>query len=396
MPSRQPTEATAHEMLIDDIPASRLLACMPEPMMVMSSDGVIVSANDALAHLLETDVPPIATNVTQFMPETERERLNPLAWMRHWAETPEAPELEHVHLICRTALGNDRPVRVRVGRLSNDAVYYLVLLHDITQEQTRQHQSRQAHRLAARILANSADAIVNVNAEFTIIYANPSAESLFGYGSGELVGRPLSALLPDSYRESHEVQMSKFAKAKAPARLMGERGEIAGVTKSGEEIPLEASICKVTLDQTLVYSAQLRDLRVRKAARTELARSMASFHTVFDHALQAMALISPDGSVLEMNPAAMALLPAGQRVLGESFSELPFWSVDPAATANRLRDAMTQCQRGVIYRSPVTMRMPDGSERRLDFSLTPVSQEGEIFAMVAEARELSEAASPRA
>ena len=383
-------------MLLDDISASQLLERVPEPMLVMSSDGFIVSANDALAHLLETDAPPLATNVTQFLPETERARLNPLAWMRRWAETPEAPELEYVHLICRIARGNDRPVRVRVGRLLIDDVYYLVLLHDITQEQTRQHQSRQAHRLAARILANSADAIVNVNAEFTIIYANPSAEILFGYGRGELVDKPLSALVPDRFRESHEIQMAKFVKAKAPARLMGARVEVAVVTKSGKEIPLEASICKVTLDQTLVYSAQLRDLTVRKAAQAELARSTASFHTVFDHALQAMALISPTGSVLEMNPAAMDLLPPGQQVLGSSFSELPFWSADPEVTANWLRDAMAQCQRGRAYRSRVNMRMPDGSQRQLDFSLSPIAREGEIFAMVAEVREMSEAVSPGA
>jgi len=40
--------------------------------------------------------------------------------------------------------------------------------------------------------------------------------------------------------------------------------------------------------------------------------------------------------------------------------------------------------------------MPDGSQRQLDFSLSPVAQEGEIFAMVAEAREMSEAVSPGA
>ena len=139
---------------------------------------------------------------------------------------------------------------------------------------------------------------------------------------------------------------------------MCERAEVTGVAKNGDEIPLEASICKVTLDQTRIYSAQLRDLRARKAAQTALARSMASFQTVFDHALQAMALISPEGLVLEMNPAAMDLLPAGQQVLGSPFSELPFWSVDPEVTANWLRDAMVRCQRGRTYRSPVNMRMP--------------------------------------
>jgi PAS domain S-box-containing protein len=373
---------------VDDIPATELLDSFPEPMVVMESDGTVAYGNPAAIRLLETEA-LIGQSIVTFLPEDERERLNPLAWLQRWADEPDAPEIEHVHLICRTSRGTDKPVRVRVGRLRNDPTLYTVMLHDITHEQARQHEARQAHRLAARVLAISADAIVNVDTDFHILYANPSAEALFGYGSGELVGKPLATLLPVRTRDAHPNLMRRFAQEAQPARLMGERSEVAGLTRSGAEIPLEASITKVTLDQTLVFSAHLRDLSARKAAEAALAQSLASFATVFDNAQQAMALIAPDGAVLEMNAAAHGLLPPGAEPRGQAFAELPFWSTDAQATAAWLREAMDRCGSGEVYRAPATVVYPDGSSRQLDFSLTPVIQDGATFAIVAEARDLS-------
>jgi PAS domain S-box-containing protein len=373
---------------VDDIAATELLDSFPEPMVVMESDGTVAYGNPAAKQLLETDA-LIGQSIVTFLPEDERARLKPLAWLQRWADEPDAPEIEHVHLICRTSRGTDKPVRVRVGRLRNDPTLYTVMLHDITHEQARQHETRQAHRLAARVLAISADAIVNVDTDFRILYANPSAEALFGYGSGELVGKPLATLLPERTRDDHPNLMRRFAEEPQPARLMGERSEVAGLTRSGAEIPLEASITKVTLDQTLVFSAHLRDLRARKAAEAALAQSLASFTTVFDNAQQAMALIAPDGAVLEINAAARGLLPPGAEPRGQAFAELPFWSTDAQATAAWLREAMDRCGSGQVYRAPATVVYPDGSTRQLDFSLTPVIQDGATFTIVAEARELS-------
>ena len=373
---------------MDSITAIELLDNFPEPMVVMESDGRIAHANPAAAALLESDA-LIGANIVEFLPEDERARLNPLAWMQRWADEPDAPEIEHVHLLCRTRRGNEKPVRVRVGRLRTDTTRYTVMLHDITLEQARQHETRQAHRLAARVLAISADAIVNVDTNFRIIYANPSAETLFGYGSGELVDKPLEVLLPKPARAQHPDLMRRFADESAPARLMGERAEVLGLNRDGEEIPLEASITKVTLDRSLVFSAHLRDLRARKAAEAALAQSMASFATVFDHALQAMALVAPDGKVIEMNAAARSLMPDGADPRGRQFAELPFWSADPDATAAVLREAMDLCLAGGTYRAPTTLVFPDGSAQQLDFSLTPVRQDDATFAMVAEARVLA-------
>ena len=373
--------------------AASVLSGFPEPMLIIEPSGALVYLNTAASHLLEIPEDLEGVSITGFLPENERSRLDPLTWFQRWADTPDAPEVDYVHLNCRTSSGREIPVRVRVGRLrEGDQTRYVVMLQDISRDQSRAHEIRSAHRLAARVLAISADAIITVAPDLTISYANPSAEALFGFGSGELVGKPLDELLPARFRARHPEEIARFAAEPRPARLMGERTEIVGLTRDGTEIPLEASITKVTLDQDVYFSAHLRDLRPRKQAERKLARSQASLQTIFDHAIQAMALIDPQGKVLEMNRAARQLLSEDADPRGRDFATLPFFSADPVATADGLREAIRSCIEGERYRVATRITLPDGSERPLDFSLTPVIEDGNTFTIVAEARDLLAAA----
>jgi len=379
-----------------------LFAGFPEPILLIEPDGKLLYSNAAAQALLEvTESQARGMQITRFLPQRERNRLQPLVWLQRWADTPDAPEMDYVYLHCRTSSGRELPVRVRAGRVSElSEPVYLVMLQDISVEQLRQQQSRAAHRLAARVLAISADAIVTADAGadgvLHISYANPSAEQLFGYASGAMQGKKLDELLPLRFRGEHGKQISRFAAEAEPARLMGERAEVLGLSRSGEEIPLEASITKVTVDNKLVFSAHLRDLRSRKLAEAQLARSQASMQLVFDHALQAMALldVQVDGQgqaqavVLEMNAAARQLLPQAADPVGADFATLPFWSDDPAATRELLRVALARCLAGDSYRITTTISLPDGIQQPLDFSLTPLIESGQTFAIVAEARQL--------
>ncbi len=377
-------------MALTDLPATTLLGEFPEASLIMTPDGEIVFANPATVTLFELDAPPIGDNITRFLPEDERSRLDPLSWMRRWAERPDAPELAHVHLQCRTGRGRILPVRVRVGRIRDEdaSVHYVVMMSDVSDVLQRQHQARAQHRLAARVLAISADAIITTDHALNISYVNAAAERLFGYPAGELIGQSLDMLLPEHSRANHESQIRAFEAESAPARLMGERNEVSGLTADGEVIPLEAAITKVTLDSQTVFSAHLRDLRARRAAAREQARTLAELRAVFDQALQAMALIAVDGSVIRINQAAKQLLPVDTSVDGADFDSLPFWSADPGATRSTLRDAISRCSSGETVRMPATITFPDGTTRQLDFSLTPVVESGATVAMLAEARSL--------
>ena len=52
------------------------------------------------------------------------------------------------------------------------------------------HQSEDARRLLAAIVASSDEAIYGTTIDGTVVSWNAGAERLFGYRSGEIVGRP--------------------------------------------------------------------------------------------------------------------------------------------------------------------------------------------------------------
>ena len=127
--------------------------------------------------------------------------------------------------------------------------------------------------LFSGFLAISADAVIAVDDEQRIIFFNEGAERIFGYSASEVGGKYLAMLLPERFRPTHRGHVEGFGAAHGRARLMGERQEIAGLRKSGEEFPAEASIQRMEIGGRNVYAAVLRDVRATAPRRSCTRRS---------------------------------------------------------------------------------------------------------------------------
>ncbi|MGH7632979.1 MAG: PAS domain S-box protein, partial [Gemmatimonadaceae bacterium] len=62
------------------------------------------------------------------------------------------------------------------------------------------------------IIAISADAIVSVDSAQRIIVFNEGAEKMFGYAAGEVMGQPLTMLLPERARAIHADHIEEFGR----------------------------------------------------------------------------------------------------------------------------------------------------------------------------------------
>jgi len=119
----------------------------------------------------------------------------------------------------------------------------------------------------AGILAIAADAIITIDESHGIIHFNQGAEEIFGYSAAEIIGQPLSVLLPERFRATHDGHVDTFGRSAETARRMGHRREVSGRRRDGTEFPAEASIAKLdTPDGGRIYTAVVRDVTERKSA----------------------------------------------------------------------------------------------------------------------------------
>ncbi|HWK90330.1 MAG TPA: ATP-binding protein, partial [Longimicrobium sp.] len=140
-------------------------------------------------------------------------------------------------------------------------------------ERTRAQEAvRRSEEKFAGIVAVSADAVVSVDEEQRIVLFNQGAEQIFGWTADEIIGQRLETLLPQRFRAGHERQVRGFGEGPVTARRMGERGQVHGLRKNGEVFPADASISKLDLGGTRLYTAVVRDVTERRRAEEALAR----------------------------------------------------------------------------------------------------------------------------
>ena len=138
----------------------------------------------------------------------------------------------------------------------------------------------------AGILAIAADAIVTIDESHRIIHFNQGAEEIFGYRAAEIIGQPLSILLPERFRATHDAHVDAFGQSAETARRMGHRREVSGRRRDGTEFPAEASIAKLDTPDggrmsgpTFVCSSQSEPTRKLSTASQSVARNRASWYT---------------------------------------------------------------------------------------------------------------------
>ncbi len=113
------------------------------------------------------------------------------------------------------------------------------------------------------ILESVPDALVIVDDHGNVVFANGSAEQLFGYPRAELAGQPIEVLLPARYRVMHQVHRGGY-QAAPRRRPMGLGLDLAGLRRDGTEFPAEISLSPITVDGRSCTIAAVRDVAERR------------------------------------------------------------------------------------------------------------------------------------
>ena len=368
-----------------------VLGGLPEAVIVAAPDGVITFVNAAAAALFGYAPDEVVGQpITMLVPVRPERRADPVKWLARWAAEPDFEPSRFLDLIARRRDGAEMTVEVRVREgLVADRKRYFITVRDKTLLRREQIAMKDANLRAARIMMVAEDAIVSADAEQKIIFFNLAAEAMFGYRAEEVLGQPLSVLLPPDARAGHPAHVEAFRRSKQASRMMSQRAEVRGVRRSGERFPLEVTITKVLSAGALTYTAHLRDVTERNRARDALAERERRIRAVFDNAGEAIALLTPDGAVLEINRAAAALTATDRPLTGAPIWDAPWLGGDLMASptaAEPLKAAIAKAASGHPARLAAELTR-DGRPLPIDVRLTPIrGEDGAVAYILAEGR----------
>lgn len=125
----------------------------------------------------------------------------------------------------------------------------------------------------AGILESAMDPIVACDAAQRIVMFNAAAEKAFKWKRADILGKPLSTLVPDRYRTVHFHHVARFGQLGVTVRRMGGQTVLTAVRADGTEFPIEASISHYRSGGAQFYMAILRDVTERLRAEDALRRS---------------------------------------------------------------------------------------------------------------------------
>ncbi len=217
----------------------------------------------------------------------------------------------------------------------------------------------------SELLRTSADCHIVTDANGVIRVANRGAEVLFGYGSGELTGQSIEALVPEAQRQRH-AQLRERYHGSPRARPMVSGQELHGQRKDGSTFRAEIALHPIETDEGLIVTSTIREIHQEDDSDT-------FFRQLLDSAPDAMVIIDEKGKIAVVNGQAEAMFAYDRgEMLGQPVEMLLPERLRRMHVAHRSRFAMNPRLRPMGQGQDLIARRKDGSEFPVEISLSPV------------------------
>ncbi len=343
-----------------------LLEAAPDAMIVVDQNGVIVLLN------VQTEKQfgyrrdeLLGQAVTNLIPEGFAERL--IADDLRSTEAALAQQIgTGIELVGRRSDGSDFPIEIMLSPLeSAEGILVTAAIRDISVRKAAETVLAQMEARYRGLLEAAPDAMIVVNQAGEIVLLNVQTEKQFGYRRDELLGQPVTNIIPDGFAERIIADDLRSA-ADALAQVIGTGIELIALRKDGTEFPIEIMLSPLESADGVLVTAAIRDISVRDAAE-------ARYRGLLEAAPDAMVLVDQAGDIVLLNVQA-------EKRFGYRRDELlgqPVTNIIPEGFAERLiaddlRSAEDALAQQIGTGIELTALRKDGSEFPIEIMLSPL------------------------
>ena len=152
-------------------------------------------------------------------------------------------------------------------------------LSDATQKRVETIREKMGYLESKEML--SRQGVIVINQKGVIEAFNPAAERIFGYPSSEVVGQNIKLLMPEPYRQNHDVYLENYLKT-GEAGGMGAGRHVQGLRKDETAFPMELAVSELLLGKKRLWVGLIKDTSVYEI-RQKGASEMEKIQTVKIH-----------------------------------------------------------------------------------------------------------------
>ena len=177
-------------------------------------------------------------------------------------------------LRCQRKDGSAISISMSTGLLRNrtgEIKSIVCVMADVTERNRSEGALRESETKFRSVVQSATDGIILADCDGNIIEWNNGAEHIFGYTEKEVLGKPLTILMPEVYRGAHQAGVERIRMGGEP-RIIGKTVEMHGLRKDGTEFPIGLSVASWKSDGKNFYSGIIRDISEQKHAEDVLQK----------------------------------------------------------------------------------------------------------------------------
>jgi diguanylate cyclase (GGDEF)-like protein/PAS domain S-box-containing protein len=237
------------------------------------------------------------------------------------------------------------------------------------------------------VLDAAFDAIVTITPDGIVRWFNRGAERIFGYRAEEIIGQPVTLLMPERYRELCVAGLHRYLRT-GEAHVVGGTTELVGLRKDGSEFPIEMSLGETYEDGERLFTGVIRDVTQRKEIEKALEESGERIRTLLQNTSDIITLLESDGTIRYISPAV-------ERVTGYSPEKQigisAFGSVHPDDREQALNTFAEVLKEPGLH-PPLEFRVPhkDGSWCYLEHVVNNLLDDPAVSGVVVTSRDVTE------